>query len=641
MAHRRGLLFLLPLLAAAGFAILIAIITVVLNIFLGIFADDVAGWITEMPRMNQYQYVKPEVFLCADDNPTYCKEVCDLKGNGWMFWIDGDRFLCQSPRDLSLDKSLSYYNNRVVTGQTEQDENLFVAFIGDTLGSVYANAFVSPFVYPTRAAPDPLQETIAEVFSPRTDAPSRLPFYYMMAGIGYVILTINVLIAVIYWIFEDTPLVQQKQSMTMIKKSLEVGVFIMIIPIVWDPLAIFVENAALFIMSPNGMYAGDVAAQVVLRAGAVQFPEVNLDKIASDIINSPLGPTNAIGETIGKSSQSFFVEIILSLARAQATVMTLISMFIVSIVRIEVTMIAVMMYPIAAALGITPIFNNNKLTGEVNAHIIGGLTAPIVGAIIFTVGYSSLLAGKATDDWALDVWITSLTLLIMASVIPTSTMTWVAKAEERAFSIIGDSVKTSMTMGTMMAAGLGSMMAAGGAGAGGVAATAGGKSAGFMGKLGGVGNLFGGGGGGGMGGFMGGGGMGGGGGTISATDALMGNRGGSQQISKHGGDTEQQVKQQSPLDSLKQGMKAAIPIVMPGFEKHGNVSNMVTPVTEGIQGIYTEMDEGYAAKKTELNDAVKQVRLEASEIAEESQKTAAEIKTAKTRSESVYYAAYN
>ena len=107
MAHRRGLLFLLPLLAAAGFAILIAIITVVLNIFLGIFADDVAGWITEMPRMNQYQYVKPEVFLCADDNPTYCKEVCDLKGNGWMFWIDGDRFLCQSPRDLSLDKSLS------------------------------------------------------------------------------------------------------------------------------------------------------------------------------------------------------------------------------------------------------------------------------------------------------------------------------------------------------------------------------------------------------------------------------------------------------------------------------------------------------------------------------------------------------
>ena len=605
MARRRGILFLLPILVAAGFAILITLITIMLNIFLGIFADDVAGWITEMPRMNQYQYAKPEVFLCADANPGYCEQVCDSKGNGWMFWIDGDRFLCQSPRDMSLDKSLSYYNNRVVTGQTEQDGNLFVAFIGDTLGSAYTNAFVSPFVYPTRAAPDPIRETIAEVFSPRADAPSRLPFYYMMAGIGYVILAINVLIAVIYWIFEDTPLVQQKQSMSMIKKSLEVGVFIMIIPIVWDPLAIFVENAALFIMSPNGMYAGDVAAQVVLRAGAVQFPDVNLDSIASDIINSPIGPINAIGESIGQSSQSFFVEIILSLARAQATVMTLISMFIVSIVRIEVTMIAVMMYPIAAALGITPIFRSNKLTVEVNAHIIGGLTAPIVGAIIFTVGYSSLLAGQATGDWPLDVWITSLTILIMASIIPTSSMTWIAKAEERAFSIIGDSIKTSMTAGTMMAAGIGGAMAAGGAAAGGTAASAGGKTAGLVGKLGGVGKVFGGGGGGG------------GSGTISATDALMGNRGGGQQISRNDDSVDQQEEPQSPLGALIQGMKSAIPVVMPGFAGQGHASSMVTPVTEGITGIYTGMDEGFAEKKTELKDAVQQAKQVAERIKEQ------------------------
>ena len=51
-------------------------------------------------------------------------------------------------------------------------------------------------------------------------------------------------------------------------------------------------------------------------------------------------------------------------ARAQATVMTLVTMFITSIVRIEVTMIGIMIYPIVAALSLTPVFKEGGLYEE-------------------------------------------------------------------------------------------------------------------------------------------------------------------------------------------------------------------------------------------------------------------------------------
>ena len=109
--------------------------------------------------------------------------------------------------------------------------------------------------YPGRAGPDTGNDRGARV-PKRGSSPSRLPFYYMMVGIGFVILAVNVMIAIVYWMFEDTPLVRQKQSVEIIRGVLTVAAFSLIMPIVWDPAAVFIENAAIFIMSPNGMHAG-------------------------------------------------------------------------------------------------------------------------------------------------------------------------------------------------------------------------------------------------------------------------------------------------------------------------------------------------------------------------------------------------
>ena len=177
---------------------------------------------------------------------------------------------------------------------------------------------------------------------------------------------------------------------------------------------------------------------MVLEAGAVKWPEFKIEDILNQIVFHPGGVWGGIQDTITGAVQEVFINIILGFARAQATVLTLISIFITSIVRVEVTMLVVMMYPIAAALALNPLFKSNKLYEEVKTHLIGGLLAPIVGAIIFVTGYATIEAQYATGVQALERWITSLTILIMASTIPVASMGYVGTAAEKATGIISE-----------------------------------------------------------------------------------------------------------------------------------------------------------------------------------------------------------
>ena len=465
---RRPAFIVTPIIIAIGIALFIALITLILNIFLYTFADDVADQITRMPRMYQYDYVEPVVLLCAaQESESTCRQICNDRNSsanttlatGWTFQPAGDKFLCRGPTNMALNTDGLYEHNRAVVQTRTGNDTLS----NSGFGSIGAH-IQSAWVYPTRAAPDPIQETIAELASRNESSPSRLPFYYMMVGIGFVILAVNVMIAIVYWMFEDTPLVRQKQSVEIIRGVLTVAAFSLIMPIVWDPAAVFIENAAIFIMSPNGMHAGDVTAQVVLEAGAVKWPEFKIEDILNQIVFHPGGVWGGIQDTITGAVQEVFINIILGFARAQATVLTLISIFITSIVRVEVTMLVVMMYPIAAALALNPLFKSNKLYEEVKTHLIGGLLAPIVGAIIFVTGYATIEAQYATGVQALERWITSLTILIMASTIPVASMGYVGTAAEKATGIISEGFKTSMSVAAPVLGAAGGMMSSMGGG---------------------------------------------------------------------------------------------------------------------------------------------------------------------------------
>ena len=608
MARRRAFIFA-PIILAIGIGLVIALVTLFLNIFLYTFADDVADMITKMPRMYQYSYMAPVVLLCdfPKESKDTCRTVCESRNviegppeSQWKFVPSGDRMLCEGPTDLSVATGQIDSINRQIGQKRAGHENP----TSTVLGSV--GLIQSVFVYPSRAAEDPIKATIDEYATKQEDRPSRVPFYYMMVGIGLAILLINTLIAIVYWLFEDTPLMKLEQSMTMFRGIITVGIIMLIIPIVWDPLVIFIENSAMFIMSPGGKYAGDVAAQVVLEAGAVRWPDFNMEQILSNIIFHPGGVWGGIGDVINGAVQETFVQVIMGFARAQATVMTLVTMYITSIIRVEITMVAVMMYPIAAALSLNPLFKGNELFGAVKAHIIGGLIAPITGAIIFVTGYATIEAQYATGALALERWITALTILIIASTVPVATMKWVGAAAADAKAIIGDSISTAMKVGAPMLGAAGALFAGGaggGGGGGGIVGAAGSIIAGST--AGAVGSAVGGSGGG----------RGGGGGSISADEGLMGGNQTQGQSGKKGqgksgddsgseddGDGETAEKPSSKWDNLKSGLFGGMGAgagMLPGMMggKHGLMGNEMTKGSQKqIEGVAKDFKTNYGER---------------------------------------------
>ncbi len=477
-----------------GMTILISVMILLLNVFLDIFSDDIAHMLTKMPRMRQYTYQAPVLLLCAaDQNNAKCQQICVDRGGGWEFQTAGDRRLCRGPDDYSLasmQQELAARNKIASLTPEQQDENSNVVL--EFFGMIGAH-IESVTVYPSRAALDPIQETLAELRAVNDELPSRLPFYYMMVQIGFVILAVVILVAIIYWVLEDTPIGEKARGVSMIKGAITVAAFSLIIPLAWDPAAIFMENSAMYIMGVDGQHAGDITKRVVLKAGAVEYRGFDPVAMFNELIWHPGGLIGGLTDTVTGQLQEVFLNTILALARAQAVVLTVLLLFITSIVRVEVTMLAVMMYPITGALALLPIFTNYGLHKVVHTHIIGGLIAPITGAIIFAGGYATILAQEAAGVFPLEQWITSLTILIIASTVPIATMTWITQAAQQANATISEGFRSTMSIAMPMFSALGGAIMGGSMGGGG-----GGSGAkGFLGSLFGsaAGNMGGGGGG--------------------------------------------------------------------------------------------------------------------------------------------------
>ena len=201
-------------------------------------------------------------------------------------------------------------------------------------------------------------------------------------------------------------------------------------------------------MSPDGRHAGDITALVILEAGTITWPEANFNDVFNNIMSNPLGILGGLGEAIGKSLQDIFVGLILSFAKAQATVMTVIALFITSIIRVEITMIVLMMYPIAVAIHIMPFFGQTEtLYQKVKETMIAAPMAPVLGGIVFVIGFASLESLQAVDEWALDRWIVALTILHLASGIPIAGIAWVSEIANKTTDIINSSMQTAMTVG--------------------------------------------------------------------------------------------------------------------------------------------------------------------------------------------------
>ena len=77
-----------------------------------------------------------------------------------------------------------------------------------------------------------------------------LRFYWFLAQYSLAIMMFVVAISVMEYVMSGTGFTNVTDAIDRIKKVIPFMVIIAILPIVWDPVAIFIENVALFLMAP-------------------------------------------------------------------------------------------------------------------------------------------------------------------------------------------------------------------------------------------------------------------------------------------------------------------------------------------------------------------------------------------------------
>lgn len=467
--------------------ILMIIATVALaNLFIFEFGDEVAYMITKMPRLHEYDYVTPVIGVCRHEGGGRVEEcAASCRSAGGSF--DEGSMTCRGPSGRPAaavaEPCLDFMGDGDPAGYMmmyESDGEFRSAFHDACPGMTIREATGTDGLFPApidwtadnphyeeRVMPSPLDETVAELASRSDEPASRIAYYYALAGIGIGMLVVAMLLAAAKWMIEDTPLIEEdrRDGIRTIKSSAFAIVYIMLLPLVWDPAAIFLENAALLLMAVDGRDPGAVTLEVVRIAGSIYVPDLNPEGIFNALwLNQP-GLYGNLGDALTDAFQGIVLNTVMAMARALSVTLTMVAIFITSVVRVEITMLAVMLYPLALGLRHLPYFKENAFSAEVVRHLQGAVLAPVLGAIIFAGGYATLLAGAGSaSSHAIEAWLTSLIVLILASTIPTATMGWVGKASQAANQIVMRSLDAGIKTALPVMSAAGAMLPVGGLG---------------------------------------------------------------------------------------------------------------------------------------------------------------------------------
>ena len=236
-----------------------------------------------------------------------------------------------------------------------------------------------------------------------------IAYYWLLAGIGISIMVIVMCIAVTQYVAEGTGLTDKNKAIENVKKIVPYIIFILILPTVWDPLAIMIEELALFFMAPfppeTDPYI-DVSA-VAAFVGApqdsfkshAQLRGAWLFMEAGSIIPPTVWQPEALVGFIfdpAKAVNNILTGAFIGIFKAVVVILLAMEMWVSGIVRVMATMMTVMAMPIMLPLSLIPKFG--EATRKITSTLSGLMLAPIFSALVFTIGLAYLSSSRNEDE---------------------------------------------------------------------------------------------------------------------------------------------------------------------------------------------------------------------------------------------------
>ena len=232
----------------------------------------------------------------------------------------------------------------------------------------------------------------------------RIDLYWILFMISFLVLIAVGIASVLVLMLESIKWITPGTAWQILRKVILFIPFFAVFPFLWDIFAMLIENFSLFLLDPFNSGVDPSARTAALwnsMGGAIPAGAFDPEEWAAAFVDP------------GTFAQGIMKDVFLGLFKGFAVMFLTAMMFVISTIRIMLTMVFAMSIPLVLTLGMIPIFR--KLKDMVTTNLVGLSMAPVFSALVLTTGLAYL---DSTELPAMQDWFASLAVGFLAIFVP-------------------------------------------------------------------------------------------------------------------------------------------------------------------------------------------------------------------------------
>ena len=280
-----------------------------------------------------------------------------------------------------------------------------------------------------------------------------LAMYGLMVQVAFGLFAVLLMLAGVSYFFEELSVVRPGTAQAMVARMAVLAPLYLALPLVWDTAALLIESSSLYLMDPFGgdprgrtarlwCMMGSAACTVdgttvdpldAFAAGAFERESALSLETWSGVLQSPL------------AGEGFAVNVLLALFKGFAVMFMTAMMFVLSAVRVLLTEVIVVSFPLVTAIGLVPWINTSRISELFQQNLVGLSVAPLMSAVVLSVGMSAI---DSQEMPPLRAWFQMLSVGFLAVFFPVMLSPMLGNLSSKVGEMVSASMKSAASAGS-------------------------------------------------------------------------------------------------------------------------------------------------------------------------------------------------
>ena len=283
-----------------------------------------------------------------------------------------------------------------------------------------------------------------------------LAIYGLMVKIAFGIFVILLMLAGLSYFFEEFNIVRQGTAYGIIAKIVVLIPIYFILPYLWDTTALVIESSSLYLIDPFGgdphkrtaelwCMLGSVACSVPDGTTTINPIEIfeGIEGFDRDIALNQESWNSALQTPF--FGEGFIINVLLALFKGFAVMFMTAMLFVLSAVRVLLTEVIVISFPLVSAIGLLPWINTKQISDMFQQNLIGLSIAPIMSSIVLSVGMATIDSQGLPP---LRMWFQMLSIGFLAIFFPVMLSPLLGNVSTKVGNMVSTAITSASTAGS-------------------------------------------------------------------------------------------------------------------------------------------------------------------------------------------------